>query len=229
MSQLTNQNSSADSSEMQIKEARGRFFDKLIHSAGLVCVFAGALIALAEILHPAGEDLIAVQSPMWSPAHMTWWLGVVMLQFGLIGLYARHADELGWLGLISFVMTFFGASLTSGILFLQSGAVPLIAPRFPPIASELLYGPVFWVLLNEASFGGGIILFAVATMRAHVYPRWASLLVIYGIVLYLVSWWPSDRVLSHAIALASNLTFGLGIAWMGYALWSEKHPVLRIG
>ena len=32
-------------------------FAKLIHLAGLVSVFAGALIALAEILHPAGEDL----------------------------------------------------------------------------------------------------------------------------------------------------------------------------
>jgi hypothetical protein len=35
-------------------------------------------------------------------------------------------------------------------------------------------------------------------------------------------------VLSHAIALASNLTFGLGIAWMGYALWSEKQPGRQI-
>jgi hypothetical protein len=205
------------------------YLKKLIHSMGLVCVIAGTLIALAEILHPAGEDLIAVHSPMWSPAHMTWWLGVILLQFGLIGLYARHADALGRLGLTSFILAFFGASLTSGILFLQSSAVPLIAPRFPPIAYKLLVGPVFWVLLNEATFGGGIVLFAIAAMRARVYPRWAGLLVIYGIVLYLASWVPPDRMLSHAIALASNLTFGLGIAWMGYALWSEKQPGRLIG
>src|SRR5215469_116692 len=197
-------------------------FAKLIRPAGLVSAFAGVLIALAEILHPAGEDLVAVHSPLWSPAHMTWWLGVLLLQFGLIGLYARHAEAVGWLGMTGFVMAFFGAGLTEGILFLQSSAVPLIAPSSPPIALELLLGPVFWVLLNEVSFGGGIVLFALATMRAHVYPRWAGLLVIYGIALYLISWVPSDRVLSHAIALASNLAFGLGIAWMGYALWSEK-------
>jgi len=203
-------------------------FAKLIHWMGLVCVVAGALIALAEILHPAGEDLIAVHSPLWSPAHMTWWLGVLLLQFGLIGLYARHAEALGWLGLIGFVLAFFGAGFTSGILFLQSSAVPLIAPSSPAVANELLFGPVGWVLLNEASFGGGIILFAVATMRAHVYPRWAGLLVIIGIALYLASWVPPDRVLSHGIALASNLTFGLGVAWMGYALWSEKQPGSQI-
>lgn len=85
------------------------------------------------------------------------------------------------------------------------------------------------MLLNEASFGGGIVLFAVATMRARVYPRLAGLLVIIGIVLYLASWVPPDRMLSHGIALASNLTFGLGIAWMGYALWSEKQRGRRIG
>ena len=130
-------------------------FTKLIHSMGLVCIFAGALIALAEILHPAGEDLIAVHSSQWSPAHMTWWLGVLLLQFGLIGLYAGHAEALGRLGLIGFVLAFFGASLTSGILFLQSSAVKLIAPTSPAIAHELLVGPVFWVLLNEPASAGG--------------------------------------------------------------------------
>jgi hypothetical protein len=119
-------------------------------------------------------------------------------------------------------MAFFGAGLTAGILFLQSSAVPLIAPSSPPIAYELLVGPIPAVLVNEVSFGGGIVLFAVATMHARVYPRWAGLLVIYGIALYLASWVPSDPVRQHAIALASNLTFGLRIAWMGYALWSEK-------
>jgi hypothetical protein len=159
---------------------------------------------------------------------MTWWLGVLLLQFGLIGLYARHAEDLGWLGLIGFVLAFFGAGLTSGILFLQSSAVPLIALSSPAIANELLLGPVAVVLLNEASFGGGMVLFAIATMRARVYPRWAGLLVIIGIALYLVSWWPPDRVLSHVIALASNLTFGLGVAWMGYALWSGMRGGRRI-
>jgi len=156
---------------------------------------------------------------------MTWWLGVLLLQFGLIGLYARHAEALGRLGLIGFVLAFFGAGLTSGILFLQSSAVKMIAPTSPAIAHKLLVGPVFWVLLNEATFGGGIVLFAIATMRARVYPRWAGLLVIIGIALYLASWVPPNRDVSHAIALASNLTFGLGIAWMGYALWSEKQRV----
>src|SRR5215472_11604445 len=152
--------------DLLIKEIQSMSFAKLIHPAGLVSVFAGALIALAEILHPAGEDLVAVHSPLWATAHMVWWLGVILLQFGLIGLYARHAEQVGWLGLIGFVLTFFGADLTAGILFLQSSAVPMIAPSAPTIANELLVGPVGWVLLNEGSFGGGIVLFAVATMRA---------------------------------------------------------------
>jgi hypothetical protein len=145
-------------------------FAKLVHSAGLVCAFVGALIALAEIVHPAGEDLSAFHSSHWAPAHMIWWLGVVLLQFHLIGHSARHAEALGWLGLTGFILAFFGADLTAGILFLQSSAVPLIAPSSPSIANELLVGPVFCVLLNEVSFGGGIVLFSVATMRARVYP-----------------------------------------------------------
>jgi hypothetical protein len=151
---------------------------------------------------------------------MIWWLGVVLLQFGLIGLYARHGEELGWLGLVGFVLAFFGSDLTAGILFLQSSAVPMIAPSSPAIADELLVGPLFWVLLNEVTFGGGIVLFAIASIRTRVYPRWAGLLIIIGIALYVASWVPPDRMLSHGIALASNLAFGLGVAGMGYALWS---------
>ena len=72
--------------------------------------------------------------------------------------------------MIGFVLAFFGAGLTSGIHLLQSSAVKMIAPTSPAIAHKLLVGPVIWVLLNEATFGGGIVLFAIATMRARVYP-----------------------------------------------------------
>ena len=151
-------------------------FAMLIRWAGLASFFAGVLIALAEIIHPVGEYLGAVYSPLWPPAHGLWWLGVVLLQFGLFGLYACHVDALGWLGFAGFGLAFFGTSLTAGILFIQTGAVPPIATSSPALANELLYGPVFWVLLNEACFGGGFILFAVATRRAVCIHAWQACL-----------------------------------------------------
>jgi len=76
----------------------------LIRSAGIVSIFAGALIAIAGILHPVGETVAAALMSRWWPSHMLWWLGVVLLQLGLVGLYARHSTELGWLGLTGFVL-----------------------------------------------------------------------------------------------------------------------------
>src|SRR5262249_26174480 len=70
-------------------------------------------------------DLCLEEGRRIPPSHMIWWLGVVLLQFGLFGLYGRHIEALGWLGLTGFVLVFFGASLTAGILLLQSSAVPL--------------------------------------------------------------------------------------------------------
>jgi hypothetical protein len=76
------------------------------------------------------------------------------------------------------------------------------------------------VLLVVLGFSLGYILFGVATMRAGVLPRWSGLLLIVGVSLFMISEAPLfDRTLSHLIVTVGDGVFGLGLAWMGYALW----------
>src|SRR5215211_1436791 len=70
---------------------------KLIRWSGLISLSAGVLYALAAFLHPVGEDLAAVTSPKWVPAHLVYWVSVILMQLGLVGLYARQVEKAGWL------------------------------------------------------------------------------------------------------------------------------------
>ncbi len=79
------------------------------------------------------------------------------------------------------------------------------------------------------SFGLGYILFGVATMRAGVLPRWSGLLLIIGVAFSMAEGSPFGRTLSHVIVTIGHVVFGLGLAWMGYALWSEQRELASQG
>lgn len=130
----------------------------------------GVLYALAAFLHPVGEDLGAVDSPNWVTAHLVYWVSVILLQFGLVGLYVRQVEEAGWLGLVGFVLAFIGTGFVETILFMVSTIIPFLAAQAPPFFDQAMTPPAFRVPVFVGGFGLGYILFGVATMRRCVTP-----------------------------------------------------------
>ena len=64
---------------------------------------------------------------------------------------------------------------------------------------------------------GGLI-FGIAMFRARVLPRWpAGLLAVVAVLT------PAAALLPHAIQrVAAGMPMGIAVAWLGYALWSER-------
>jgi hypothetical protein len=202
---------------------------KLIRWSGLISLLAGVLYALAAFLHPVGEDLAAITSPKWVPAHLVYWVSVILMQLGLVGLYARQVEKAGWLGLAGFVLAFIGTGFVETILLMVSTIIPLIGAEAPTIFDQAMTPPAFLLPVFIGGFGLGYILFGVATMRAGVLPRWSGLLLIIGVSFFMISEAPLfDRMLSHVIATIGDVVFGLGLAWAGYALWSSR-PLVAPG
>jgi hypothetical protein len=88
--------------------------------------------------------------------------------------------------------------------------------------------PAFIVAMLVLGYILGYILFGVASMRAGVLPRWAGLMLIIGSSFFLIS--ETGLVggtLSHVIVTVGDVMFGLGLAWMGYTLWSEKRDLAK--
>ena len=195
----------------------------LIRWSGVASLLAGVLYILGSFLHPAGEDLAAVSSPNYLLAHLLIWASLILLLFGLIGLYARQVEKTGMFGLVSFVLAFIGTTIAVVLVAPGATLLPLVAATAPDLFAQLTAPPAFVLLLFLVTYGLGFILFSVATMRAGVLPRWAGLLLIIGIVLQMAAEGvPLDKSLLQMIRITAPIVLGLGFAWMGYALWSEK-------
>src|ERR671921_1400941 len=112
-------------------------------------------------------------------------LSIVLLVWGLIGIYERQSREAGTFGLWTFVVAFLGAVLTVGNVWAEVFVWPTLTQVAPnTMSGSIMDTPSYLVAGLNVSFplfGLGLILFGVATLWASVYPRWASVLLIASI------------------------------------------------
>ena len=63
----------------------------------------------------------------------------------------------------------------------------------------------------------GGLLFGIATLRAGILPRWPA-----GLLAVAAALTPLAALLPHDIQRLAGIPVGLAVAWLGYALWSER-------
>jgi hypothetical protein len=200
----------------------------LLRLAGLFAVIAGLCYVLVGIFHPANMPS-SVTSTRWATVHV---LACAMSFFGVLGLaglYARQAAKSGWLGLIGFVLLSLWMVVIMGFSFVEAFVLPQIATATPAFVdgwmkmfnggtSTINMGalPTLWTLTAPMYIGGGL-LFGIATFRAAILPRGAAVLLAVGTVLA-----PVASQLSLAWQPKIAIPVGLALAWMGYALWTQR-------
>src|SRR4051794_640512 len=149
---------------------------------------------------------------------------------GIAGIYARQVEEAGWLGLAGYLMFSLFYALTMGFQFTEAFISPLLPTESPKFveshlalasgsAGEIKLGALaaVFTLVGVLYMLGGP-LFGIATIHAGILPRWAAGLFasagpVSAIVVSLVPH-PLDRIAAVPLVL--------GLAWLGYALWSER-------
>jgi len=144
-----------------------------------------------------------------------WTCGIVLVQLGLPGIVARQASRAGWLGYVGFVLTFSGGFLLASFFaVLDLTVFPWLDFRAPLLSFQFFStnsAVHVYLAVVSALIGVGGVLLGIATIRARVFPRWAGLLLIVGLV-----------GLGGAfvnVFLSSALVFGMcGLGWIGYVL-----------
>jgi hypothetical protein len=200
----------------------------LLGIAGLSALLAGTCYVLVGVFHPPNISS-SVTSTRWEIVHI---LACAMCFFGLLGmagLYARQAKKIGRLGLAGFAIFSLWLVLIMGFSFVEAAILPRIAtsdPRFVDGWFRMLTGSAstvnlgalstLWTLTAPIYMVGGL-LFGVATFRARILPRWAGALLAAGTVLA-----PVAGLLPNASQPKMAVPVGLALAWLGYALWSER-------
>ena len=113
-------------------------------------------------------------------------LGLVLLVWGLIGIYTPQSRAAGTFGLWTFVVVFLSTALAVGNVWAEVFVYPTLAQ----IAPDMLSGAGFeteaaymstGLSISYPLFYLGLILFAAATFWAGLYPRWIALLLIVSV------------------------------------------------
>jgi hypothetical protein len=201
---------------------------KLVRWAGLSAMVAGMFYVLVGLFHPPNV-LSSVTTTQWAIVHV---LAIAMCFFGIlgmVGLYAKQAEKSGWLGLAGFLLFSLWFAFILGFSFVETFILPSLATEAPKVvegflgmftstASEIDLGilPTIWTLTAPLYMLGGL-LFGIATFRAGILPRWAGGLFVIGTALAPVA---ALLPLEHQPKVA--VPVGIALAWLGYALWSER-------
>lgn len=202
---------------------------KLIRWSGLAAVAAGLIFAAIQPIHPP-DVLSSVNTSFWT---LITGLKTVMCIFGLLGiagLYARQVKETGWLGLVGYLLLTVFYSIQICYAFAEVLILPLlttVAPTF--VESSLGLASGAGGEMNLGAFATvysflpllyllGLLLFGIATFRAHILPRGgAVLLAVSGpLALTMVA------LLPHQFERFAAIPMGIALAWLGYALLSER-------
>ena len=201
----------------------------LMRLAGFSATLAGLGIVVMGMFHPANEPAY-VTTPTWIIVHIfatsLGFFGVL----GLAGLYARQVEKAGWLGLIGFLLFSAWMALVGMFSFIEAALLPQLGSQFPPFVEGflgMLSGkpspvslgvlPTMWNISTPMLIIASL-LFAIATFRARILPRWAAGLLALGTLMVPVGALVSTEIAAKIIMVP----MGLGLAGMGYALLAER-------
>ncbi len=200
----------------------------LIRATGLAAIIAGVIFVAIQPIHPA-DELASVTTGVWAVIMVLKLIMCFLFLFAIAGLYARQVEEAGWLGLAGALLFSLCWMLQIGYVFTELFILPAMATAAPSIVESFLgivngtpgamaigaLGPVYG-LLGILYLLGGLCL-GIATFRAGVLPRWpAALLAVTALLT------PLAALLPHEFQRLAAVPMGIALAWLGYALWSER-------
>lgn len=181
-----------------------------IRWSGALLIAAAVLLGSATILVSSSPD---ANAPFSTPVSYLFLVGAILLLLGLPGMYARQANNAGWLGLAGYALLQAGSVLfvmlaTPGLWY------PSIKEPFPESVSAFLLGIALTL---------GLLLTGIATLRARVFPRWASILLLGATALFFFGFFVAELlppVPGPGVVL--GILLALALAWIGLAMWTSE-------
>ncbi len=203
---------------------------KVIRWSGLAAMGTGIIYIAIQAIHPL-DVLSSVTTTRWAVVHYLSLVMDLLALFGVAGLYARQVEKSGWLGLAGYLLFSLFWAFDVAFHFIEAFVEPVVASEAPKFVAGLLgminnvpsqvnLGAIPGVYSLDGILGyvlGGL-LFGIATFRAGVLPRWAGGLLALGVILPPLL----SSMVPHPYDRIFAVPVGLALAWLGYALFSER-------
>jgi hypothetical protein len=185
--------------------------------AGIASLVAAGLIIVSQVsqlLLP-----LMISESFWN-ATQSLRLGLALvamfaLLVALTGLYARQAPAAGKLGLVGYLTASLGTVLVAGDWWYEAFIGPMLRQQAPELLSTAVSGSILiGAGLTFGIFAAGWTIFGIASFRARVAPRGASVLMIFAGI-------------AGILALISpfQIPLALAVGWMG--LWLVRSTGLE--
>ena len=190
------------------------FPTNLYRLSAWAAILSGLLIIIkklvVELLLPLNPTTNAVGS-----------FGLLLGLFTLTGVYGYQREASGRLGLIGYLVNWFGLAFVSGVDYAKLYILPYLSKSE---LQALLAGPTRLVFLSSAIFFlAGVILFSIASFRARVFPPLAILFYLLGFTLYSLSF-----LLPDVVVRTAEVGGALGVIWLGYAMLTALRKTTKI-
>jgi len=177
--------------------------------AGIASIAAATLILVSQVLQLVLP--MTVPESFWN-ATQTLRMGLALLAMfvlllALTGLHARQASAAGRLGLVGYVAASLGTLLVAGDWWYEGFIGPVLLEQAPELLATAVSGSILiGAALTFGIFAAGWVTFGLASVRAGVFPRPATLLLTISGV-------------AGILALISpfQVPLALTVGWMG--LW----------
>ena len=200
----------------------------LIRWSGLSAMAAGIIFAGIQPIHPP-DALASVNTDLWAIITPLKTIMAFLFLLGITGLYARQVNKAGWLGLVGFLLLSLCWSIQLAFIFAEAFILPPLATAAPEFVQGILAVvsgqtaegnlgalPALFALAGIPYMLGGL-LFGIATIRAGILSRWAA-----GLLAIASALTPLAALFPHHLQRLAGMPVGLALAWLGYALWSER-------
>ncbi|HEX9941227.1 MAG TPA: hypothetical protein VGG03_04365 [Thermoanaerobaculia bacterium] len=191
----------------------------LFRWSGLANIVAGVLTALFWFVHPGLDDPRNALLGRWMYVNTGFITLIVLLLWGLTGLYLRQVERSGLLGFLGYVLGFIGLALFVGLGTFDAYVVPVLTADASSLLGDtgaLMQGALGkYAPITGLTFALGYVLFGIATFRAGVFPRWAAVLLALSAPILGMS-----PLMPAAVRLVGCIIYGVANIALGYSLWS---------
>jgi hypothetical protein len=201
--------------------------NNMIRGSGISLILAGGCIALGTIIHPSKEtpQIILAEETRLIAGHWLLTFYCAFLMLGLPGVYAFRSKQLGQLGLVGFILLFFG-TLFYAVSSDYGFNAPVLAKLAPQTLDAINAYPSVVVMdgLFVLLLFLGFILFGIAIQRSHVFPAWSGTLIATGWSLFMICAPLALFVFEPLwlLAVFGTIILGLGLGSVGYGLLSDQ-------
>ncbi|MHA1985416.1 MAG: hypothetical protein ACW98D_02145 [Promethearchaeota archaeon] len=177
------------------------------------------LLPINEV--PANYHLL-ILDPEWLIVNGLGVIGFVLAFVGILGIFFKQSDDITTLGMFGFLITFVGQVLYNAGIYYETFIWPVLAesdPNLVQLSTGPIYSnPVFFMMLMLAGsiYVIGFLIFGYSTYKTKSFNKWAILLLVLGVVMFIPGFFP------YIVRTLGIIVYSGGLIWVGYMLFKQE-------